>query len=153
MQPSVIASTRGNVTTILLWALWLVVPLGLLLDAGSTDLYQPNVHRQPPGRRAGFAARPAGKGHAVRRVYHVFLLSIPEDSPDMPAIRAPHACGELDHFRSPGYVLLCAAFVLSRATPTSAGQPYVGNQSPHVGLLFTRRMVWTFTRLEDWLYR
>jgi len=25
---SVIASTRGNVTTILLWALWLVVPLG-----------------------------------------------------------------------------------------------------------------------------
>ena len=23
-----IASTRGNVTTILLWALWLVVPLG-----------------------------------------------------------------------------------------------------------------------------
>ena len=25
---TVIASTRGNVTTILLWALWLVVPLG-----------------------------------------------------------------------------------------------------------------------------
>ena len=29
---------------------------------------------------------------------------------------------------------------MSRATPTSVGQPYVGNQSPHVGWLHTRRM-------------
>ena len=29
---------------------------------------------------------------------------------------------------------------MPRATPTSVGQPYVGNQSPHVGIFTTRRI-------------
>ena len=55
------------------------------------------------------------------------------------------------YFRSQD-VLLCAAFGLSKRTPTLVGSPNVGNQSPYVGF-FTRRKLWTHTRLEDWPYR
>ena len=55
--------------------------------------------------------------------------------------RAPHAWMEIRCETFPSRcVLLCSVLWLSGVTPTLAGQPYVGNQSPHVGPLYTRRM-------------
>lgn len=53
----------------------------------------------------------------------------------------------MNRFRSRD-VLLCAAFGLSKATPTSAGKPNVGNQSPHVGFLYLHGGF--YGPLHDW---
>lgn len=48
---AVIANTRGNVTTIILWALWLVIPLGYFAMLLQQVLIQSDVTGQSISRR------------------------------------------------------------------------------------------------------
>ena len=93
---TLIASTRGNVTDDPAVGSVAGRTPGLFFDAGAAGVYQPDVHRQSPGQRPGYAACPENARIVMKGIRG--------------SIRAPHAWMRSGRHCPSGYVLLCASF-------------------------------------------